>query len=580
MRLERLQKQNIFRFQLGQPYKNPSAAAPSRKTLYSKILLLCILISLPHTSSSFQLNMVEGHSVHRVASLHRKRLVGKRFVATSPNGRFEEGANRINGKVFSRIEAVGKNLFAFFVDNETQNEENNGNENDDDVVVVHVHFGMAGVWAVYLLDNETPPEPTSTNRLRLEHDGIVADLSAMTVQYGGMDLYNGKRAKLGEDPLRDDANPTRLWERVKSNKRKSIGALLMDQSYFTGPGNIYRAEILFKAGIHPDRLGNELEKHEFDLIWHHTTALLRRGYQSGSIVTVDPNEAKILGMPNLRRYIYNSSKCPRCGSSIKTWQINKRTCYACNSCQPRKSTTRAAVVTPQRSDCVPFNSHCARETAESRLKQSGPWRLTIKELKAELSKLGKSDFPSNMKKGQFVELLLLHQTETRRKSLFISSEKAAVEKALAGESLAVEHIAELAPEQARRARSKVVVVKNENNSSKLTVPQIKEQLRILGVKFPSKGKKMILLELLNDNKQINKQTIATTAPVTPYRVKSIDGLGDESASNLTVQLIQESDCKQNLKNATTEYQFKHLQKRKRIVPVTPDRKVKRIKRET
>ena len=81
--------------------------------------------------------MVEGHSVHRVAALHRQRLVGKTFRAKSPNGRFVQGAKAIDGKVFSRIEAVGKNLFAFF---------GKGGGGDDDVVVVHVHFGMAGAW--------------------------------------------------------------------------------------------------------------------------------------------------------------------------------------------------------------------------------------------------------------------------------------------------------------------------------------------------------------------------------------------------------------------------------------------------
>ena len=262
--------------------------------------------------------------------MHRQRLVGKKFVAWSPNGRFKDGANAINGKVFSKIEAVGKNLFAFFGDG------------DDDLVVVHVHFGMAGNWAVYL--EETPPDPTGTNRLRLECPGIVADLSAMTVQHGGIELYNEKRSKLGEDPLREDADPENLWNRIqKSNK--SIGALIMDQSYFTGPGNIYRAEILFKAGVHPDKAGKELERNEFDAIWHHTVLLLKRGYETGSILTVDPEEAIALGKPKMRRYIYNTSKCPRCGSSIKTWQINNRTCYACLKCQPLKSVP--AVVTPQ-----------------------------------------------------------------------------------------------------------------------------------------------------------------------------------------------------------------------------------------
>ncbi len=442
--------------------------------------------------------MVEGHSVHRVASMHRKRLVGKAFTAWSPNGRFTEGANAINGKVFSRIEAVGKNLFAFFDSN------GNGQKGDEDsCVVMHVHFGMAGNWAVYM--NEEAPEPTKTNRLRLEYPGIVADLSAMTVQHGGMELYTEKRSKLGEDPLRDDADPERLWNRVKKSS-KSIGALIMDQSYFTGPGNIYRAEICFKAGIHPNRLGNTLLRQEFDTVWYHTKDLLERGYSTGSILTVDPEEALALGNPRLRRYIYNTAKCPRCSTSIKSWQIASRTCYACPKCQPlnpstpENETSRVAV-TPEQ-DVVPFNSHCARESVGTRLFESGPSRLTVKELKAELAER-KINFPGNAKKAKLVELLSLAmnpaivspQMEQKvdpstltvkelkaqlvemdisfpsnsrkavlvdlvmsskpapKRDIFVSSEAAAAEKAAAGESLAVEHIAELAPGQARKARA-------------------------------------------------------------------------------------------------------------------------------
>ena len=61
-----------------------------------------------------QIRMVEGHSVHRVAARHRQKLVGKKFACTSPNGRFTEGAAVINNKPFRAIEAVGKNLFAWF----------------------------------------------------------------------------------------------------------------------------------------------------------------------------------------------------------------------------------------------------------------------------------------------------------------------------------------------------------------------------------------------------------------------------------------------------------------------------------
>lgn len=53
-------------------------------------------------------------------------------------------------------------------------------------------------------------------------------------------------AKLGPDPLREDADRERLWA-VMQKSKKSIGQLLMDQSAVAGIGNIYRAEILFKA---------------------------------------------------------------------------------------------------------------------------------------------------------------------------------------------------------------------------------------------------------------------------------------------------------------------------------------------
>ena len=79
---------------------------------------LKVQLKTPPVPIDTTLVMVEGHSVHRVAALHRKRLVGKKFVAWSPNGRFKEGANAINGKNFYRIEAVGKNLFCFFGDEE------------------------------------------------------------------------------------------------------------------------------------------------------------------------------------------------------------------------------------------------------------------------------------------------------------------------------------------------------------------------------------------------------------------------------------------------------------------------------
>lgn len=131
--------------------------------------------------------MVEGHQCHRVAAAHRKLLVGHAFKATSPNGRFCEGAAAISNRPLSKIEVHGKNLFYFFSKASTASTKKLQtlpllHE------IVHVHFGMAGAFKTM-----SPPgeDPTATTRLRLENPqlNIIAHLSAMTVVHGDDEYY-------------------------------------------------------------------------------------------------------------------------------------------------------------------------------------------------------------------------------------------------------------------------------------------------------------------------------------------------------------------------------------------------------
>ncbi|GLC40886.1 bubble DNA binding [Pleodorina starrii] len=342
--------------------------------------------------------MVEGHQCHRVAAAHRRLLVGRAFIARSPNGRFKEGAAAINAKPLQRIEVHGKNLFYFFspapvnvnvvaapdpsntpasttspspspsspspssgsggsggsgggdvdIDDRRAGRAGraggsgsgggggggggDGPDADGSVVVMHVHFGMSGAFRTMSLPG---PPPTDTTRLELIHRemGLVAHLSAMTVTHGSLALYATKAAQLGPDPLREDADKELLWSRVVRS-RKPIGLVLMDQSLVAGVGNIYRAEILFKAGVHPELPACDLSREQFDRIWYHCVDLLQRGFVSGSIITVDPEEATRLGRPWTRRYIYNQKTCGRCKGPVRTWDMAARTVYCCETCQP------------------------------------------------------------------------------------------------------------------------------------------------------------------------------------------------------------------------------------------------------
>ena len=58
-----------------------------------------------------------------------------------------------------------------------------------------------------------------------------------------------------------------------------------------------------QAGVHPEQPGNTVDREAFERIWRHSVLLLQRGFKEGSILTVDPAEAKILGPPWTRRQV-------------------------------------------------------------------------------------------------------------------------------------------------------------------------------------------------------------------------------------------------------------------------------------
>ena len=404
---------------------------------------------------------MEGHGTHRVAAQHRRELVGKAFVADSPNGRFVDGAAAVSGKVLTAAECVGKNLLYTF-------------GTGPGAVTVHIHFGMAGRFSTHRLPG---PAPTATTRLRLVHaaTSTVALLSAMTVQHGGPELRTAKLAALGPDPLREDADPERLWASLQRTPR-SVGLVLMDQACVAGVGNIYRAEILYKAGIHPEMPGNQLTRPQFDRVWHHTVDLMQRGFVTGSILTVDASEK--LPAPWTRRYVYNQSSCGRCGGGIRTWSMATRTVYCCDACQPLPShvgvsqarTEAMAAAGPARL----FQSHCAPDGADTLL----PSKMSVAQLRAALLAKG-APLPGRPGKAQLVAALQAAHADAQAPTEvapaapalapaprsvsapalpavklgsirpgtahlvmeMASAEEAAQEKAEAGESGAVEHVA-------------------------------------------------------------------------------------------------------------------------------------------
>lgn len=265
--------------------------------------------------------MPEGHTIHRLARLHRPILVGNEVSVSSPQGRFSGGAELLNGERVEEIEAYGKHLFYRWTSAD----------------VLHIHLGLFGKFRTF---RREPPPPTEGTRLALHTGDTTIYLAGPTAcELLTIDERDAVVARLGPDPLRRGADGDAFGAAL-DRRSVAVAAALLDQKVVAGIGNVYRAEILFLAGIHPLRRAKDLGPDERAAIWDLARSLLRRGEKAGRIVTVDPadvGERRRSGLGSDERlYVYKrgGQPCRRCGTSVELTEVANRKVWWCPSCQP------------------------------------------------------------------------------------------------------------------------------------------------------------------------------------------------------------------------------------------------------
>ena len=280
--------------------------------------------------------MPEGHTVHRLANAFGAQFVGKHVEASSPQGRFREGAALLDGRKLCAAEAKGKQMFLEFSDHEW----------------LRVHLGLYGMWrfagaglagigrrtAKREDDAPFPPPPRGLVRLRLLAGPHVADLSGPTAcEILSPGEKDAAMAKLGDDPLRDDADPARAFGKIHGS-RSAIGLLLMRQAIVAGIGNIYRAELLFRARMEPHKAGRDLTPGQWEAMWADLAELLRDGVKTGRIITTLKAD-RPRGRGGVGRgaasYVAHRAKlpCRLCGTPVSAEEMAGRTLYWCSVCQ-------------------------------------------------------------------------------------------------------------------------------------------------------------------------------------------------------------------------------------------------------
>ncbi|RIX28254.1 Fpg/Nei family DNA glycosylase [Amnibacterium setariae] len=185
-------------------------------------------------------------------------------------------------------------------------------------------------------EGEFPPPPIGQVRLRLLTETAVADLRGPTA----CEVFDPQQvekllAKLGPDPMHDSGKGAE--DRFVARVRKSatpIGLQLMDQSVVAGIGNVYRAELLFRARLNPHAPGKSIPEAALRKLWKDWAHLLAVGVETGQMMTRDDLKTeedyrRAMASRDERHYVYKRTgqKSPRGRGTVVMEDMGGRNLY-------------------------------------------------------------------------------------------------------------------------------------------------------------------------------------------------------------------------------------------------------------
>lgn len=142
-------------------------------------------------------------------------------------------------------------------------------------------------------------------------------------------------AGLGPEPLSDEFDGDHLWLRSRG-RSAAVKVLLMDQAIVVGVGNIYAAEALFAAGIHPKRAAGSVSRARYARLAAEvkhvlTYAITRGGTTLRDFISPDG----VPGYFEQELFVYGRAgqPCKACSAPIRVITLGQRSTFYCPRCQ-------------------------------------------------------------------------------------------------------------------------------------------------------------------------------------------------------------------------------------------------------
>lgn len=232
---------------------------------------------------------------------------------------FEEAAARLHGQTFRAVTRRAKYIVCHL---------------DHDFMLVHLK--MTG--RLYVIADAASNEADRWVHFRVQLDnGQQLRFSDMR-KFGRIfltDNIDTVTGKLGPEPLENTFTSAVFEQRLKG-RQMMIKALLLDQRFVAGVGNIYADEALFRAGIQPTRRSDSLTSEEILRLYDAVRAALYDGINhEGASINWYRKPDGTRGESQEHFFVYGrqGAACLRCTHIIEKTRVMQRGTHFCPNCQ-------------------------------------------------------------------------------------------------------------------------------------------------------------------------------------------------------------------------------------------------------
>ena len=275
--------------------------------------------------------MPELPEVEHVVRALRPAIVGRRIVAaelklkrTSPDVSRPAFARLLHNSLITGVSRRGKYILI---------------ELDSDRVLT-THLRMTGKFVTLSQDDNLPPYAHVIFHLDDDRRLVFCDMR----QFGRMRFVGNRNRlpkeilSLAPEPLSPDFTEHYFRQTLRKSKR-SLKQLLLDQTRVLGLGNIYAAEALFLAAVHPMKSADRLSKARTIKLYRAVREVLKEAIDAGSTLRIDLSDGNgdYIGTTERfwRVYEREGEPCVRCGAKIRRVVHGGRSTYYCPKCQRR-----------------------------------------------------------------------------------------------------------------------------------------------------------------------------------------------------------------------------------------------------